>query len=407
MNCLISKAVAALLLLIICVSSTTPPQGALVDVKLKGTVGYMLDDIPGGKSLLDVKRYIVNNVTSKQWLSRVQLQLSFTAWRQVYRVAHFAPLLQLTLPSQQSWRLKLTSAPYETQIHGHAYIVRNYSFASVLIGRAESIGASDPALADIGGIVTDTWHVPADPEHVFQRAGYACANEAAFSLDTVNSENFYSYFDQECGVEPYTPIANRTYGDNQRNCHWTEFPDETCMQALERTVGSVPLQPKWTRLAWNSTLADQFRYGEMTADTADIVGVTSKLRDDVNIGYKFFDSDSCTLTEGGSGAQGQGGCIDAPGWRQLFRFSASTVNTGKSAVHLGDVFGADYIKNGVFEYNECHLHYHFQHLEDYYFGKVRGRKAGFCLQTSWRYYNNEWTDFNTPYSYCNYQGVGK
>ena len=201
------------------------------------------------------------------------------------------------------------------------------------------------------------------------------------------------------------PISNRTFMMNQQNCHWTSFPNVTCREAVSNVIGTAYLKITWTRVAWNEKVAAQYRYGIMTQETADLQGVSYKLEDEVNIGYKYFEPSSCVLTEGGSGNLGQGGCVDKPGWRQLFRFTSSTINQGKSVVHLGDVFANDYIKRGIFEYNTCHLHYHFQHYENYLFGAKKGRKTGFCLQTTWRYFNNEWTDFNTPYSFCYYQGI--
>ena len=36
---------------------------------------------------------------------------------------------------------------------------------------------------------------------------------------------------------------------------------------------------------------------------------------------------------------------------------------------------------------------------------MKGRKTGFCISTTWRYYNNEYVPFNTPYEFCDYQGI--
>ena len=119
---------------------------------------------------------------------------------------YFGPNLQLTLPPLDVWQINFTSPCVEKTIQGHTYITRNYTFYSVLIGMASSVNDSDPGLTTVGGIFTDTFIVPVDPEHVFQRSGYACADESSFSIDTVTSENFLTYFDQECQVEPYIPI---------------------------------------------------------------------------------------------------------------------------------------------------------------------------------------------------------
>jgi hypothetical protein len=230
-------------------------------------------------------------------------------------------------------------------------------------------------------------------------------------FDVVNSENIWTYFDQECGVEEEIPMANRTYLQNQMFCHWTEYPNVTCREALTNVIGTTHLRIKWQRIEWNETIAKEYRYGKMTSPTADLEAYElfdgdkshQKFRDDINIGYKYFSSDHCVTLDLGMGR----GCIDKPGWRQLFRFSSSNVNKGKEVVHLGDVFVADYQASGLFEYDRCHKHFHFQHFEQYIFGPKHTRKNGWCLQTTSRYYNNEWVPFSTPYSYCWNQGVCK
>ena len=139
------------------------------------------------------------------------------------------------------------------------------------------------------------------------------------------------------------------------------------------------------------------------SDSADKENVPSKLTNEINIGYKFIHTNSYTLQEGGH--KGLKGCVGGPGWRQLLRFTSSSVNVGKSDLHLGDVKTEVYLSHGVYEWDPCHLHFHFQHYENYLFSNVSGRKTGFCVQTTWRYFNNEYTPFNTPYSFCNYQGL--
>ena len=131
--------------------------------------------------------------------------------------------------------------------------------------------------------------------------------------------------------------------------------------------------------------------------------MTSKLTNEINIGYKFIDTNSCTLKEGVH--EGLKGCVGGPGWRQLLKFTSSSVNVGKSDLHLGNVKSEVYLSHGVYEWDPCHFHYHFQHYENFLFSNVSGRKTGFCIQSTWRYFNNEYTPFNTPYSFCNYQGL--
>ena len=93
------------------------------------------------------------------------------------------------------------------------------------------------------------------------------------------------------------------------------------------------------------------------SEFANMQDVDYKTKNEINIGYKFIAEHSCTLREG---SISNGGCVGAPGWRHLLRFTSSAKNVGKSVLHLGDVLGNTYIKKGIYEYDPCHLHYHFQ-----------------------------------------------
>ncbi|CAG8763053.1 5235_t:CDS:2, partial [Cetraspora pellucida] len=70
-----------------------------------------------------------------------------------------------------------------------------------------------------------------------------------------------------------------------------------------------------------------------------------------------------------------------------------------------NVTDPDYLYHGVFEWDNCHKHFHFQHYGKFLFGQTAGHKVGFCLQTTWRYFNTEYTYLNTPYDTCAYQGI--
>jgi len=284
-------------LIVVVLAQVQEPQGALVSTDYEGIAGFSLDNLPSG-SLNAAKNFIMKSVTENDWQKRANMQLFHTVYRQVFRSSYFEGKLQLTLPPENLWEFTFTSSPYEKSFQGHLHIVRNFTFHSVVIGTASTISASEPLLEPIGGVFTDIFMVPVDPEHVFQRSGYACADEASFSLDTVNSENYLTYFDQECEVEPYTPIQNRTYGLNLDSCHWTSFPNVTCLESLENDVGYINLSISWTRLQWNDTIANQYRYGDMTSDTPDLLGVTYKLENEINVGYKYIDENSCTLDDG-------------------------------------------------------------------------------------------------------------
>lgn len=192
--------------------TTKTPRGALLEVKFKGKIGYNLDEIPS-YALDSTKDYIKNNVTKEQWETRVRLQIYATIYRQVYLMAYFEQ--QLTIPPTQVWRIHFEDEPFEETIQGHSYISRCYSYYSVAVGKEDTLNAPGGPLNEIGGEWSDIYLLPVDPEHLFQRIGYACANEASYSLDTVNSENILGYYDQRCNVEPFIPIENRTFFQNQ------------------------------------------------------------------------------------------------------------------------------------------------------------------------------------------------
>lgn len=378
------------------------PEGALLATYFTGKVGFNLDEIPD-YAFEASRKYIMDDVTENQWEKRAFQQVSYSLYRQVFRVNYHAPKLQLTLPPREVWNITFTSGPYAIVIQGHPHIVRNYKFYSVVIGRSQNLNLSEPLLMTVGGKWNDTFLVPTDPEHVFQRSGYACANEASFSSDTVTSENYWTYFDQFCIVEEYTPIENRTYEQANSGCHWTSFPEVTCFEALEKLVGYVELEIVWERLKWNETIANEYRHGELTSSTADLESLKKNLEDDLNLVYKYIEEDSCALKEAVYGDNN--GCVGGPGWRHLLKFTSTSVNVGKSDIIIGEPLKNDYLDRGVYEWDTCHKHYHFQHFEKYIFGDVSASKVGFCLQTTSRYFNNEFTPFNTPFSFCDYQGI--
>ena len=130
------------------------PEGALISTHFTGEVGYNLDEIPD-YALDDAKQYVTSQVTDEQWIARAKMQIFATIYRQVFRVYYYGPRLQLTLPPKEVWHVHMTSDPIEKQIQGHSYIVRTYSFHSVLLGTASSVSASEPALNEINGIFSD------------------------------------------------------------------------------------------------------------------------------------------------------------------------------------------------------------------------------------------------------------
>ena len=193
------------------------PVGALLSIQFSSNVGFLLDEIPG-YSLEEVKDYIQNSVNKQEWITRAKMQI-FANTGIAQSLARL-PKLQLPISPEQVWKIDLTGEPYEATVHGHHYIMRNYSFHSMVTGRADTMNASEPVLTTISGKYSNYFIQPVDPEHIFQRTGYACADESYISLDTGTSENIiYGYFNQNCRVEPFLSIKNLTYELNQKNFH--------------------------------------------------------------------------------------------------------------------------------------------------------------------------------------------
>ena len=83
----------------------------------------------------------------------------------------------------------------------------------------------------------------------------------------------------------------------------------------------------------------------------------------------------CSVIEGGV----------TPGDRKLVRFTVMTPNIGDADIYVGNPQDHVDANDGLFEFAECHAHYHFRHYAKYELvdpksGKVwRAAKRGFCM----------------------------
>jgi hypothetical protein len=83
----------------------------------------------------------------------------------------------------------------------------------------------------------------------------------------------------------------------------------------------------------------------------------------------------CSVVEGGV----------TPGVRRLLRFTVMTPNIGDADIYIGDPSAHVAANDGLFEFAECHAHYHFKHYASYELvdprtGKIwRAAKRGFCM----------------------------
>lgn len=83
----------------------------------------------------------------------------------------------------------------------------------------------------------------------------------------------------------------------------------------------------------------------------------------------------CSVIEGGV----------TPGVRRILRFTVMTPNIGDADIYIGDPNEHIAAGDGLYEFADCHGHYHFKHYAEYRLidprtGKVwRAAKRGFCM----------------------------
>ncbi len=132
-----------------------------------------------------------------------------------------------------------------------------------------------------------------------------------------------------------------------------------------------------------------------TCPAADIWVDTDRLAASVSIVWQSFDAAGCEVGEA---------CVDAPGWRRLLKFDTWTPNTGAADLYLGSP--SDH--PDVFQWSDCHGHYHFNSYARYAIfdadGDVvaRGHKQAFCLED---FYHYPGTDNTNPVYDCTNQGL--
>lgn len=128
----------------------------------------------------------------------------------------------------------------------------------------------------------------------------------------------------------------------------------------------------------------------------DIFVDQETLSNTISISERTFSEASCAVFEG---------CVTGSGDRRLLRFSTETPNTGNADLFMGEPAG-----NDLFEFSECHNHYHFEEYASYRLinrdtGEVaaRGHKQAFCLIDLSRYSPNA-----GPRQYnCGFQGISQ
>lgn len=365
------------------------PEGALIDVSAASQVGVVLDEIPEGLRAPLVEYYL--SQPAQFWTDRAIRQLQHTTYRLTYRGFYYDESegkQMLALPPRRLWNIELAAAGprRETTADGHDAVLVDYTLATTLLSDATTPGESEPALAAVGGMWSEPFSLPLDPEFVFQRTGYACIDEDGYPLGTADSENVAQVYDDYCEVE--TP--------DEASCHLTQLPVESCVEALERAVGLVEMELSFERVPYTSEAASAVRVEAYTQTEGPDLQVIPEGLANNRITYRYIDADSCALVEG---------CVTGSGWRRLLLYDASIQNASPVALSVGAVDDeSPFVQRNVFEFSECHQHYHYSHYGNFSYGESPGEKRAFCIESTDRYFNSEQTPLAHPFG-CDNQGI--
>jgi Lysyl oxidase len=336
------------------------------------------------------------------WEARAKRQILLSNYRLIYRRFYYEDGQgSLPLAPKDAWDVDFTSAAARAMYDGFDVVSRTYDFKSVIVSICEDgfggPGNSEPLLAEVGGTWTEVIELPIDPDLLIQRTGYACMDEVDWPVDTPFSYNSFVFYDHECG------------GVEDTDCHIsTHIPRSSqlpalvdCVTALTKLVGRSTMRLKFTRLDYDKSIADRYRVGAQSdLNGADLEVLTDGLERNFVV-HKFFEPEDCSLAEG---------CIAAPGWRRLLTFDAAVANQARDDLAVGTAAeGHSNVINGLFEYGECHDHWHFSYYGDFRLHseehKLFGLKQAFCMQSTDRYNNNEYVPTRTRYDGCEEQGI--
>jgi len=363
--------------------------GALVAATIKSRVGVVLDEIPPAQRSAAANYYLSQKPSF--WLDRAKQQIRHTNYRLTYRDFFYDESehrRMMALPPEELWTIDFGSKKPKRVVtpDGHDAVEIAYTFTSTILTDVDSPGAAEPKLKKVGGVWNEPFDFPLDPEFLFQRTGYACLNEDGYPRGTAESENAYQLFDQTCDVETA----------DARSCHLTALPSESCLDALANHVGRVDTELRLERLPYTKDAATRVRLGKFTQASAPDLAVLQDQLANNWIEYRYVAEDSCAIREQ---------CVGGSGWRRLLLFDASIENSGAVPLSVGSVDpSSPASQHNMFEFSECHQHYHFRHYGDFSYGSSPGDKRAFCVESTDRYFNNEQTPLVHDFG-CENQGV--
>ena len=169
--------------------SAPPGTGALVKMELGSQVAVLLDEFPVG-ALRDRAAREALTASAAVWTERAARQIKLMNYRLVFRGQFYDGTKgPLPLPPRSVWEIALLGYPTRTAIDGHDVVAVRYAFRTFLVTDLDSPGVVEPSLATIGGSWNEPMLLPADPELLLQRTGFACLDEFEFPPNSVNEQN--------------------------------------------------------------------------------------------------------------------------------------------------------------------------------------------------------------------------
>jgi len=353
-------------------------EPALVETAIRGRLELDLSETgPHGAAVQAA--YLGNDDATQSSIEALVRRQVFTSYLQtIFREP------ALPLPAEHM-TIALGERSYDER---RKRLVIPYTLSGYIIAPSDSLMESLPDLEGPDTEYAETFIVPADPRHLFQRLGYACANQDEIPLGLVDDANYGNYFDPTCA--PGVPVCEDPSGE----------PLEPCLDVLARENGVAALAVSFKRVAYDAVLAEKWTSGPpTTAGGADLTVDKEKLADH-DIIYKDFAPDSCAIAEK---------CVGGPGRRRLLRFRAVTPNLGDTDIAFGDV---DKLieKTNQFVWSDCHKHYHFNGYGQFQLEKdgkpvLPGTKQSFCVESTGRARNAADAAFTASFQTCESQGI--
>jgi len=381
---------------------------ALTKVTVQARVGVLLDEIP-----ISERSDLISLLQTKDnawWRQRAQQQIDLTSYRLTYRTYYYNQVkYQLVLPGHDQWSFLWDDDPpvVETR-QQHKLFTRGYTMTTYILSTHESIKKSEQSLKTIGGSWIESFTLPIDPTLLLQRTGFACLDEAQYPPGVADPEKISFLFDDTCDME--TSIVINDLGCAQ--CHCTlPLPTQSCKVALRTGIGSLNVDFLFTRVAYDSSIAAQYRAPSANVNGADLSPSDADLQG-TRVLYRYFPSGSCERAIDEM-------CIGGFGWRRLLYFDAVDRNVGTVDLDMettdfvnagiAQTPPAQEIAHGLYEYSSCHHHYHFRHFGNFSFQTgsqvPTSSKRGFCIASVDRWANAEWAPTWSDFSTCETQGI--